>query len=276
MFKLALGERIEQLLDSTEEVAAFLKEFFGHANLLDYGGREKIVLVDRFHYLEPEWQLFFYYIVSSGILEENILFGNHHLVVLGSEPMSFTDVDVFHSIHPAVLDIFDNLFFVYPDIRSWKRWAYLNDISPIVISFLNLRPDLLFVPPEECEARLHLPTPGAWELVSKVIHLSYLHKIPLTDPMVWTKICDIVGYPTAVEFYAFLSKLGLPKVSKGIKEDCWEDKMSRYYYYYLISHLVSQMRRSEVDRSAFERIEAKLPDDLRELLREDARLAGVF
>ena len=83
------------------------------------------------------------------------------------------------------------------DVEDWRSWAIANQVDPLIISFLALRPKLLWEEPNTSTA---YPTPRSWEMVSDVIaqfqgHGKCADLIP-----------GIVGPGAATELAAFVKR----------------------------------------------------------------------
>lgn len=81
---------------------------------------------------------------------------------------------------------------VEPDIDAFCKWAYANEISPMVIAFLRFRPSEL----HNMSSDRAFPTPRAWSQVSKIADVS----TDLMQPLV----SGLVGEGSGSEFTAFV------------------------------------------------------------------------
>ncbi len=83
---------------------------------------------------------------------------------------------------------------VAPDYEDWESWAIQNDISPEIISFLKLKPQLLASMPD---GLLAYPTPRSWGSVD-----SKMKKQNWTEDQLRKSIGAAVGIGAATEFWA--------------------------------------------------------------------------
>jgi hypothetical protein len=86
------------------------------------------------------------------------------------------------------------------DIHDWSVWAILNNIDPLVISFLHRRPNLLAPQPPTDQAIVAFPTPRGWANVSRVL----LEEKPPKN-LREVSILGLIGPGAAVEFLTFLA-----------------------------------------------------------------------
>ncbi len=84
-----------------------------------------------------------------------------------------------------------------PDVEDWRAWALLRRIDPLVVSFISVRPALLWQEPGEGAA---YPTPRSWEMVSDVLTAFGGHR-DCSDVLP-----GIVGEAAALEFSAHVKK----------------------------------------------------------------------
>ena len=81
---------------------------------------------------------------------------------------------------------------VEPDIEAFSKWAYANDINPMVIAFLRFKSSLL----HDMSNDRAFPTPRAWAQVSKVADAPAELLLPL--------VSGLVGDGAGSEFTGFL------------------------------------------------------------------------
>ena len=86
-------------------------------------------------------------------------------------------------------------------LEDWKFWAIPNGIDYRVISFLNLRPELLYRFPNQAAEIKAFPSPRSWEFVHKI--LPSFAQVDKAYPTV----CGAVGEGPATEFIAFCRML---------------------------------------------------------------------
>lgn len=91
----------------------------------------------------------------------------------------------------------NRMIFLYlkPDMDDWCRWAYKNDIAPVVIAFIRFRPNLLYAFDKN---EMSSPTARGWEFVSNLVKGS-----KNTGRVRDALIQGIIGHVAMVEFTAF-------------------------------------------------------------------------
>ena len=83
------------------------------------------------------------------------------------------------------------------DAEDWRTWALAQRISPLVVSFIGVRPNLLLGEPGESAA---YPTPRSWQMASDVLS-------SLGGPKEAADVLPgVVGQAAAVEFLAFVKR----------------------------------------------------------------------
>ncbi|TEB15014.1 hypothetical protein Psfp_02461 [Pelotomaculum sp. FP] len=82
-------------------------------------------------------------------------------------------------------------------LEDWKFWAIPTGIDYRVISFLNFRPELLYMFPNQAAEIKAFPSPRSWEFVHKI--LPSFSQVDRAFPA----ICGAVGEGAATEFTAF-------------------------------------------------------------------------
>ena len=96
------------------------------------------------------------------------------------------------------------------DIDDWREWALGRRLEPLVVSFVGVRPKLLWQEPGDASA---YPTPRSWEMASDVIGTFGGHKA-CADVLP-----GIVGAGAAVEFAGFVKKAINERQMRAIVED---------------------------------------------------------
>lgn len=102
-----------------------------------------------------------------------------------------------------------------PSLDAWKDWALASGVDPMLVAYLNFRPDMLDQFDEAIKAGTKaFPTPRAWHAVSDV--LAALEDDPeLRD----VAVSSIVGEGVGAELAAFLrSANDLPSWSQLVKD----------------------------------------------------------
>ena len=78
---------------------------------------------------------------------------------------------------------------------DWYEWAYDNDINPMVVAFLQFKPDLLHKFDPKLRA---FPTPRSWEFVSNIL------KSGGVDDCMLEVVGGTVGEGAAIDFMSFV------------------------------------------------------------------------
>ena len=144
------------------------------------------------------------------------------------------------------------------DFEDWRSWALNRGVAPLVIAFLNTRPEMLHCMdnPER-----GFPTPRSWEMVSDVI-AAYNG-----DPLVEDLVAGIIGEAAAIEFQAYCSdsirEEDILKIVKDPEGAKLPEKLSDLYA--LVSYLAVNGRK-EKERNAAAIILGRLSPELGVLL----------
>ncbi|MFM8511999.1 MAG: MoxR family ATPase, partial [Betaproteobacteria bacterium] len=94
-----------------------------------------------------------------------------------------------------------------PDVDDWRTWALAHRVSPLVVSFIGVRPALLSQEPGDTSA---YPTPRSWEMASDVM-------TTMGGPRDAADVLPgIVGQGAAVEFQAYAKKAINEKVIRKV------------------------------------------------------------
>lgn len=106
-------------------------------------------------------------------------------------------------------------FNLEPTLDGWKDWALSAGVDPLIVAYLNFRPDMLNQFEQACKAGTKaFPTPRTWHMASDLIE-GAAGDVALRD----TLIAATVGEAVGAEFAAFLrSAMKLPR---------WEDLMAK-------------------------------------------------
>jgi hypothetical protein len=91
---------------------------------------------------------------------------------------------------------FDTIIELIACIDSWSRWAFDNDISPMLIAFLRYRPELL----SKFEASADLtnsPSPRTWQ------HAANIEDLDLSPGVESVALAGAVGEAAATEYQVF-------------------------------------------------------------------------
>ena len=87
-----------------------------------------------------------------------------------------------------------------PDVDEWIEWASENNIDIRIMSFLKVRPSLLYKPPKEDVMEKAWPTPRSWEFASRLINGIPDEK----EDLIYKLVASAVGTGVATEFIGFL------------------------------------------------------------------------
>ena len=95
-------------------------------------------------------------------------------------------------------------FYIEPNLKSWKEWAYKNNIDGRIIGFLNFKEDMLYRKPN-IEDHAY-PTPRSWFFLSRLLEFGIIDE---------EAIDGTVGKGAASEFLSYLEVYQkLPDVNK--------------------------------------------------------------
>ena len=100
------------------------------------------------------------------------------------------------------------------DVDDWREWALQRRLEPLVVSFIGVRPQLLWHEPGDSTA---YPTPRSWEMASDVT-TTFGGGVPGYRASA-DVLPGIVGQAAAVEFSAFVKKAASEKQMRAIVED---------------------------------------------------------
>ncbi len=129
------------------------------------------------------------------------------------------------------------------DIGDWRIWAQTNDIHPLVVGFLSLKPALLFNMGKNDRA---FPTPRSWEMLSTA-----LQQFETADALA-DLIQGIVGEGAGIEFLAYARKALSEEKMKAILADPEAEPLPEDLggIYTLISYLAAWGKEVKVRRAA--------------------------
>lgn len=73
-------------------------------------------------------------------------------------------------VKPMSSALINRMFHIQLNVsfQNWISWAYENNIHPMVIEYLELRPDHLWSAPQKTEGPLS--TPRSWHMLSDALH----------------------------------------------------------------------------------------------------------
>ncbi len=96
------------------------------------------------------------------------------------------------------------------DVDDWRAWAIDKRLSPLVVSFIGVRPSLLLGEPGEGSA---YPTPRSWQMASDVM-------AAMGGPKESADVLPgIVGQAAAVEFQGYVKKALNEKAIRKVVDD---------------------------------------------------------
>ncbi|MGE5405357.1 MAG: AAA family ATPase [Candidatus Saccharibacteria bacterium] len=155
--------------------------------------------------------------------------------------------------------------------RDWLEWAGYNNIHPLVMEYIKLRPDQLWTQPPKHEEPFS--TPRSWHMLSDGLH-GFGEKV--TDEMLEMLAFGCLSPDHAVQFKAFVkqikSKVKLTDIIVGTKS--WprnpEDRDVLYFLSQsLRSHLIKEL---PADKEALDVSKRRLAHQAKALIKE---LAGI-
>lgn len=129
--------------------------------------------------------------------------------------------------------------------RDWLEWAGGNGIHPLVLEYIQLRPDHLWTEPPKHEEPFS--TPRSWHMLSDVLHE---YGAGLTDEELGAVAFGCLSPSHAAQFRAFVKQLrGKYKLSAIIKGDLrWPEKPEdRDLLYFLAQSLRAHLHKELPD-----------------------------
>lgn len=148
-----------------------------------------------------------------------------------------------------------------PDVDDWRTWALGQRVSPLVVSFIGVRPGLLNQEPGDSTA---YPTPRSWEMVSDVM-------TSMGGPKEAADVLSgIVGTGAAVEFQAYAKRAINEKAIRKVIESPTEAELPQDLdgVYMLTSWLAFHASEVEVSRASAALLE-RLPPEFAVVLARD-------
>lgn len=123
--------------------------------------------------------------------------------------------------------------------RDWLEWAYVNEIHPLVVEYIQTRPDHLWTQPPKHEEPFS--TPRAWHILSDALH-AYGENVE--DRVLETLAFGCLSPHHATQFKAFVkqlrSKYALAAILKG--ESGWPSQPEeRDVLYFLAQSFRAQL-----------------------------------
>jgi hypothetical protein len=157
-------------------------------------GAAGFIFLDELNLAPPSVQSAAYQLVLDRCLSDYKLPGGVGVIAAGNPPDYRPHA---HDPAPPLLNRFLNVELGIPDIDSWSEWALEHGVDPRIVSFLKMRPELLFKWTPEVRSAAY-PTPRTWYFASVMLEGE--------DGMdgIGTKVAAAVGEGVANEFLAFL------------------------------------------------------------------------
>lgn len=236
---------------------------------IERDGPEGILLLDEINAAPPAVQASAYQLLLDRKSGEYQLPHGWRIVAAGNR---VTDRGVINRM-PAPLANRMLHFELACEMSDWKTWALMNNIHPLVIAFLNFRPELLYRFPEGAAEIKAFPSPRSWEFASRLINL-------FDDwEMLFYAITSAVGEGAAFEFIGFARQAEELPDPQAILEGRPFDPPDRPDLLYaicsgLVNRLQSDPRPERVGR--FLDCLLKLPAEFQVMSIKDAWAAGLI
>jgi MoxR-like ATPase len=161
---------------------------------LSLEGAAGIIFLDELNLAPPSVQSAAYQLVLDKCLGDYRLSPMVGVIAAGNPPDYRPHS---HDPAPPLLNRFLNVELAIPDVDSWAQWALENGVDPRIVSFLKMRPELLFKWTPELRSAA-FPTPRTWSFASTM-----LKKATDADG-IGISVAAAVGVGVANEFLAFL------------------------------------------------------------------------
>ena len=147
------------------------------------------------------------------------------------------------------------------DVDDWRAWAIDKRLSPLVVSFIGVRPALLLGEPGDTSA---YPTPRSWEMASDVMHT-------MGGPKEAADVLPgVVGQAAAVEFAGYIKKAINERAIRKVVDDPRQAELPQDLdgTYMLTSWFAFHATDEEVSRAAAVLLE-RLPPEFGVVLARD-------
>ncbi len=105
---------------------------------------------------------------------------------------------------------------VRSDIDTWEKWARKHDINAAIISFLFLRPTLLFQMPTDSQKAF--PTPRSWSYVSDFMKAFGYQPGRPPGRAFEISVLGAIGNAVGQEFLKYVSNFNLMQVNQVVEE----------------------------------------------------------
>lgn len=172
-----------------------------------------VLFLDELNACSQDVQKAFY----SLIHEKRI--GEYHLpegsVVIGAGNR-MQDAAIVKTMSSALIN---RMFHVQmtPDVNKWITWGYENELHPLVLEYITLRPDHLFSEPPKTEEPYS--TPRSWHMLSDVMKE---WGSQLSEEMLRVLTYGCISHTHAGQFLAFCKQAGnkylLQEIIKGTEK----------------------------------------------------------
>lgn len=175
-------------------------------------GKPAVLAIDELNTAHPQVQQAFYELFLDRSLNGAAIGDQVSLIAMCNRSIDQTFVNQMPSALASRI-VHLNL---KVDADAWIEWAFKNGIDPLVISYIKLYPERLFVFDGEVIARADaktFPCPRTWEILSDVLSQSP------ADSLISALASGIVGESHGVEFTAFAQLAHkMPDINKILKE----------------------------------------------------------
>ena len=169
-----------------------------------------ILFLDEINAAPPLVQASLYQLVLDRRVGEYVLPAGWWIVAAGNRAQ---DRAVTFRMSSALANRFVHLD-LETDVDDWREWALKRRLDPLVVSFIGVRPKLLWQEPGDASA---YPTPRSWEMASDVVGTfgAGLAGYKASADV----LPGIVGQAAAVEFAGFVKKAASEKQMRTIVDD---------------------------------------------------------
>jgi hypothetical protein len=165
-----------------------------------------VLFLDEINAAPPLVQASLYQLVLDRRVGEYVLPDGWWIVAAGNRQQ---DRAVTFRMSSALANRFVHLD-MEADVDDWRTWAIDKRLSPLVVSFIGVRPSLLLGEPGESSA---YPTPRSWEMASDVM-------TAMGGPKESSDVLPgIVGQGAAVEFQGYVKKALNEKAIRKVVDD---------------------------------------------------------
>lgn len=190
-----------------------------------------ILCLDELTSATPSMQTACYQLILDRRLGDYVLPPKWSIVAAGNK---ISDRAVVYPMSSALKNRFMTIE-VESDLDAWKAWALSNDIDPIIIGFLNFRPELLNVfNSNKIDHNQHaFATERSWVALNRAL--------PHTDPKYRSLIATgLVGQGAGIEFSSFYSlHSSLPELKQILLTPLTTPVPSRPDALYAVSSMLS-------------------------------------